>query len=301
MAVLNLILTLFFCCCSLDQHREYYTKVKRNKYSDILIPHAHFTSKNSISFPVDFASQLPSVSPALQQESNVSSFVFSVQYCQILSQRLVKCLMTHGQHKCPTFPWLSLSWCRAVLSFEGNSFFCTSVTKAFCHPSTDHAVQGFQWSSVLQISVFFLHQKWVEDDTCIPFWLFHSDYGSPFLVSVYCFLCMSTSESFLTLLNIPWNTFPLLVLLLEGAGFLPWGSLYIPFCLYQTSHPWIGYQKFVPQFHSFLLCVHCQLANVLLRSRIHYCLDLCQLLDKIVVFYLCWSLWKPLQMLQDRL
>lgn len=176
MAVLNLILTLFFCCCSLDQHREYYTKVKRNKYSDILIPHAHFTSKNSISFPVDFASQLPSVSPALQQESNVSSFVFSVQYCQILSQRLVKCLMTRGQHKCPTFPWLSLSWCRAVLSFEGNSFFCTSVAKAFCHPSTDHAVQGFQWSSVLQIRVFFssseMSRRWhLYSVLIIPFWL----------------------------------------------------------------------------------------------------------------------------------
>lgn len=300
MAVLNLILTLFFCCCSLDQHREYYTKVKWNKYSDILIPHAHFTSKNSISFPVDFASQLPSVSPALQQESNVSSFAFSVQYCQILSQRLVKCLMTRGQHKCPTFPWLSLSWCRAVLSFEGNSFFCTSVIKAFCHPSTDHAVQGFQWSSVLQIRFFFssseTSRRWhLYSVLIIPFWLWQP------LSCLSVLLSMSTSESFLTLLNIPRNTFPPLILFLEGAGFLPWGSLYIPFCLYQTSHPWIGYQKFVPQFHSFLLCVHCQLANVLLRSRIHYCLDLCQLLDEIVVFYLCWSLWKPLQMLQDRL
>lgn len=129
----------------------------------------------------------------------------------------------------------------------------------------------------------------------IPFWLWQP------LSCLSVLLSMSTSESFLTLLNIPRNTFPPLILFLEGAGFLPWGSLYIPFCLYQTSHPWIGYQKFVPQFHSFLLCVHCQLANVLLRSSIHCCLDLCQLLDEIVVFYLCWSLWKPLQMLQDRL
>lgn len=206
MAVLNLILTLFFCCCSLDQHREYYTKVKRNKYSDILIPHAHFTSKNSISFPVDFASQLSSVSPALRQESNVSSFVFPVQYCQIFSQRSVKCLMACGQHKCPTFSQPSLSWFRAVLSFERSSFFCTSLTAPFCHPSTDLAVQGFQWSSVLQIRGFVLRQKWVEDDTCIPFWLFHSDYGNPFPVLVYGFLSSSTSESFLTLPNIPQNT-----------------------------------------------------------------------------------------------
>lgn len=294
MAVLNLILTLFFCCCSLDQHREYYTKVKRNKYSDILIPHACFTSKNSISFPVDFASQLPSVLPALQQESNVSSFVFPVQYCQILSQRSVKSLMTCGQQKCPTFSQPPLSWLCCPLREQ---LLLYSLTVAFCHPSADLGVQGFQWSPVLQIRGFVLLQKWEEDDTCIPFWLFHSNYGSPFPVSVYCFLSLSTSESFLTLLNIPRNIFPPLALLLEGAGFLPWGFLYIPFCLSQTSHPWISYQKPVPQCHSFLLCVHFQLAKVLFKPRIHYFLDLRQPPDEIAMVYLCWSLWKPLQML----
>lgn len=48
--------------------------------------------KNRISFPIGFVSQLPSVSPVLQQESNVSSFVFPVQCCQILFQLPEKCV-----------------------------------------------------------------------------------------------------------------------------------------------------------------------------------------------------------------
>lgn len=95
MAVLNLILTLFFCCCSLNQHREDYTKVKGNKYSDILIPHVHFPSKKRISFSVGFVSQLPSVSPVRQQETNVSSVVFPEHCCQILFQLSQKCVWSH--------------------------------------------------------------------------------------------------------------------------------------------------------------------------------------------------------------
>lgn len=201
----------------------------------------------------------------------------------------------------PLFPSSPCPGAGLCCPLRGTASSALLPPKPFAIPPQIMLFRVFNGLQFCKSGFFFLHQKWAEDDTCIPFWLFHSDYGSPFLVSVYCFLSMSTSESFLTLLNIPRNTFPPLILFLEGAGFLPWGSLYIPFCLYQTSHPWIGYQKFVPQFHSFLLCVHCQLANVLLRSRIHYCLDLCQLLDETVVFYLCWSLWKPLQMLQDRL
>lgn len=95
MAVLNLILTLFFCCCALNQHREDYTKLKGNKCSDILIPHAHFPSKKKNSFSVGFVTQLPSVSPMLQWKTNVSSVVFPMQRCQILFQLSQKCVWTH--------------------------------------------------------------------------------------------------------------------------------------------------------------------------------------------------------------
>lgn len=137
-----------FCCCSLDQHREYYTKVKGSKHSDILIPHAYFTSKNRISFPVGFTSQLPSVSPALWWECNVSSFVFPVQHCQNLSwwpeKHIWLCVTSISALLAPNTPCLGTGLC-AVLSGEQP----TLLIPAFCLPSPGHVVQGFQWLSVL--------------------------------------------------------------------------------------------------------------------------------------------------------
>lgn len=82
--------------------------------------------------------------------------------------------MTHGQYKCPTFSQPSLSWCRAVLSFEGSSF-CTSLTATFCNPSTDLAVQfSMVFSSANQgiCSSSEVSRRWhLYSILIIPFWL----------------------------------------------------------------------------------------------------------------------------------
>lgn len=263
-----------FCCCSLDQHREYYTKVKGNKYSDILIPYAHFTSKNRISFPAGLVSQLPSVSPVLQRESNVSSFVFPVQCCQILFELSEKCVWWLAisasalgaaaappvAAPLPPAPLLLVQGC-GLLVLWGEWPFPHTIAHV-SHPGVwpptlpgpccsgyatvfNSAHQGF----------ILLHRWWVEDLT-VPLSGYPLLNSSLIRVSTSCFLSLSTYAS---LLIASWKS--------QGTSSHHWFSSLKLLMLYpsvlskslfdfsQNSHPWIGCQEPVPQLGFFFFFV----------------------------------------------
>lgn len=251
--------------------------------------------KNRISFPVGFVSQLPSVSPVLQRESNVSSFVFPVQCCQILFQLSEKCVWwlqssTSALGTAAAPPVAPHLLPTPLLPVQGSGLIVLWVERLVPH-TTAHIPHPSIWPSLLgpccsgYATVFnsahwvfiLLHWWWVEDLTHSPFRLLCVKQQP--LSCIHILLSLSVHLYILLdhLLEIPGNIFLPLVFLLEPACALPWCSLHISF-------------RLAPDFSSlnmspttcfsisglFVLCVHFQSAKVLLISGIHLWLDLTQ-------------------------
>lgn len=252
--------------------------------------------KNRISFPVGFVSQLPSVSPVLQRESNVSSFVFPVQCCQILFQLSEKCVWWHtisasalGAAVAPPLaPCLPPT---PLLLVQGSGLIVLWVKRLVPH-TTAHVphpsifpphppgpcCSGYATVfSSAHCGFTLLHWWWVEDLTCSTFRLPCAKqqplYCLHILLSVSVHLYILLDR----LLEIPGNIFLPPVFLLEAACALPWCSLHISFWLFwDFSSPNRLPRTCFSVLGLSLLCVHFQLVKILLRSGIHLWLDLTQ-------------------------
>lgn len=231
----------------------------------------------------------------LQRESNVSSFVFPVQSCQISFELSEKCVWwlamsasalspavapPVGPHL-PPAPLLLLQdcdllvfWAEQPVSHTIAHVFRPTVWPPLPGPCCSGYATAFNSA---HRGFILLHRWWVEDLTRSPFRL-PSVKQQPLsclhiLLSVSIHLCIFPDR----LPEISGNIFPPLVFLLEAAYALPWCPLHI--CL------WLS-----PEFSSlnrlpricfsvlglFLLCVHFQSAKVL-GSGIQLWLDLTQL------------------------